>query len=182
MVSPIRPSTPGATAGPTFEQPFEMMVACHERLGRTLALLQRLREHLGPHGADEQARQAASDVMRYFDRAAPQHHQDEELHVFPPLLQQGEADTVEVVRQLQQDHQRMETLWAAARAVLQAIADGQRHQLGPDDEEMLDAFAVLYGEHLRAEELIVYPRSRALLDAQAIAGMGREMSKRRGNP
>ena len=182
MPSPIRPSALGAAPGPTFDQPFEMMEACHERLERTLVLLQRLREHLATHGADEQARQAARDVMRYFDRAAPQHHQDEELHVFPPLLRQGEPATVEVIRQLQHDHERMEALWTAVRAVLQSIADGQCNQLEPGDAQTLDAFAALYREHLCAEEEIAYPRSRALLDAQAIAAMGQEMSRRRGNP
>ena len=65
----------------TFEQPYEMMEACHERVHRMLALLERLREHLPLHGADAQAQQAARDIMRYFDQAAPQHHTDEELQL-----------------------------------------------------------------------------------------------------
>ena len=51
-----------------------------------LALLDKLRSHMRASGADEEARQAARDVMRYFDKAAPQHHRDEELHVFPMLV------------------------------------------------------------------------------------------------
>ena len=42
-----------------FEQPFAMLEACHERVQRTLGLLQRLRDHVRAQGADEQARQAA---------------------------------------------------------------------------------------------------------------------------
>ena len=40
--------TPSLSVAPaaTFEQPFEMLVACHERVIRTLDLLQRLRAHL----------------------------------------------------------------------------------------------------------------------------------------
>ncbi|RYF75253.1 MAG: hemerythrin domain-containing protein, partial [Comamonadaceae bacterium] len=75
---------PGFNApGVGFEQPFAMLEACHERVQRTLALLGRLRGHVQAHGADEPARQAARDVLRYFDIAAPLHHEDEELHVFP---------------------------------------------------------------------------------------------------
>ena len=54
-----------------FDQPFEMLEACHERVERSLGLLLRLAEHLVSHGADEQARDAARDVLRYFDLAAP---------------------------------------------------------------------------------------------------------------
>lgn len=75
-----------------FEQPFAMLEACHERVQRTLALLQRLRAHVLEHGADVPAQQAARDVLRYFDIAAPLHHEDEELHVFPLLLAQGSPD------------------------------------------------------------------------------------------
>ena len=63
-------------AGVGFEQPFEMLTACHERVHRMLRLLGKLREHLATRGHDEQAAQAARDVMRYFDQAAPLHHED----------------------------------------------------------------------------------------------------------
>ena len=87
MTSPIQlHRTPSAG----FDQPFEMLSACHERVQRSLALLQRLQDHLASHGADPQARDAARDVMRYFDIAAPAHHEDEERHVLPVLRAQGE--------------------------------------------------------------------------------------------
>ncbi len=106
MNQPIRLSSLTAAPAAGFEQPFEMLEACHERVQRMLALLGRLREHLASHGADEQARQAARDVMRYFDQAAPEHHRDEELHVFPPLLAQNDPKVAAVVVRLQQDQDR----------------------------------------------------------------------------
>lgn len=72
-----------------FEQPFAMLEACHERVERTLTLLSRLRSYLREQAVDDAARQAARDVLRYFDIAAPLHHEDEELHVFPLLLERG---------------------------------------------------------------------------------------------
>lgn len=65
-------------ANATFEDPQAMLEACHDRVQRMCTLLERLTEHAGLHGADTQARQAATDVMRYFDLAGPHHHQDEE--------------------------------------------------------------------------------------------------------
>lgn len=180
MSQPVRMSSliSGPAAG--FEQPFEMLQACHERVQRMLALLQRLREHLPGHGADADARQAARDVMRYFDQAAPQHHRDEELHVFPPLRAQGDPTTLVLVGRLQQDHLQMESRWAAARSVLGALADGELAAFAPAHEATLDAFTGLYADHITAEEQLAYPAAEALLDAQGLAAMGAEMSRRRG--
>ncbi len=87
-----RVSLPGMRSpGAGFDQPFEMLDACHDRVRRSLDLLRRLRDYLRGHGhgCDDSARQAARDVLRYFDIAAPLHHEDEEMHVFPPLLDNG---------------------------------------------------------------------------------------------
>ncbi|MFC5497044.1 hemerythrin domain-containing protein [Caenimonas terrae] len=168
-------SSPAAS----FEQPFDMLHACHERMQRMVALLQRLREHMRTHGADEQARDAARDVLRYFERAAPQHHQDEELHVFPPLLAKGDPATRELVGRLQQEHLQMEEHWVVARRVLDAVAAGRLHALAAADEAALDAFSGLYAGHIAAEEQVVYPAAVALLDAGAVQAMGKEMAQRR---
>jgi len=180
MTQPIRMSSLLPGPAPGFEQPFEMLEACHERVHRMLDLLERLREHLAEQGADRSARDAARDVMRYFDQAAPHHHRDEELHVFPPLLARGDADTAALVRRLQHDHVQMEAAWQAARQVLAAIEDGRLAALESADAAALDAFAGLYDGHIEAEEAIAYPAAAALLDQPAQAAMGAEMMRRRG--
>ena len=182
MTQPIRLSSLTGAPAAGFEQPFEMLEACHERVHRMLALLGRLREHLHGHGADEQARQAARDVMRYFDQAAPEHHRDEERHVFPPLLAQNDPATVAVVVRLQQDHLQMESRWAAARIVLSSLAAGELQALAPHEEAVLDAFASLYAGHIEAEEQIAYPTAAALLPGEALQEMSRDMMQRRGLP
>lgn len=180
-VTPIRITPPGAVASsPTFEQPFEMLAACHERVARMLRLLDTLRTHVAAHGVDEQAQQAARDVMRYFDQAAPAHHRDEELHVFPPLVARGDAAVQTLVARLRQDHLDMEARWPSARAVLAAAADGVLSRLEPLHEAALEAFASLYGPHIAAEDSAAYPAALALLDADALAAMGQEMMQRRG--
>src|ERR1700748_365943 len=90
-------TAPGTPLGPSFEEPFEMLHACHQRMERMLALLRKLRSHMRASGADEEVRQAARDVMRYFDKAAPQHHRDEELHVFPTLVGLQDVDLIRLV-------------------------------------------------------------------------------------
>jgi hemerythrin-like domain-containing protein len=178
MSQPIRLASLTAKPAAGFEQPFEMLEACHERVQRMLTLLARLREHARTHGADTQAQQAARDVMRYFDQAAPQHHRDEELHVFPPLLARGQPQQVALVQRLQQDHLAMASRWADARAVLARVQQGE--PIAAADEPVLDAFVALHGDHLRAEEALVYPAARSALDDQALAAMSEDMMRRRG--
>lgn len=169
---------PSPAAG--FDQPFAMLDACHERIQRTLELLRRLRVHLAAQGADQQARQAARDVLRYFDVAAPQHHLDEERHVLPALQTSGDAALRELAARLHADHRRMEAGWSEARTVLQALADGSLAALDPAQDEVLQTFAGLYTGHLQAEERIGFPAAAARLDPAALEAMSRDMRQRRG--
>lgn len=180
MNQPIRLASLSAVPAAGYEAPFEMLDACHERVHRMLRLLERLREHVAAHGADDQARQAARDVMRYFDQAAPQHHLDEERHVFPPLLAAADPAVVAVVRRLQQDHLRMEAGWAQARVVLADMAEGTLKGFNDAQHTLLAGFAALYGDHIEAEEQVAYPAARERLDATALAAMAQDMMHRRG--
>lgn len=166
-----------------FEAPFEMLASCHERVERMLKLQARLQQHLLDKGCDEPARQAARDVMRYFDIAAPLHHQDEELHVFPPLLAGPDADVRERVARLIQDHRQMEVDWAEARRVLLAIADSPASgwtSLTVGQTDALTQFAALYRRHLDEEDGVAYPAAQCVLSPAAVQAMSEDMMQRRG--
>ena len=167
-----------ATPGAGFDAPFEMLSACHERVERSLRLLERLAVHIVAHGADTQARDAAADVMRYFDLAAPHHHEDEERHVLPLLRAQGQAALAE---RLHADHEAMAAAWAALRPTLDALRDGDAHAaLTASAQQGWRDFAALYRAHAHTEDSIAFPAAQALLDEAAQRAMGREMAQRRG--
>ncbi len=180
-MSASRVSLPGVRSpGAGFDEPFAMLDACHERVRRSLDLLARLRAYLQDSGCDDSARQAARDVLRYFDIAAPLHHEDEELHVFPAVLAGGDAALAALVRQLQRDHLLMAQHWALARGALQALAEGSSSAFTPAQEDALELFAQSYADHLRHEDQAVYPAAQALLDVPAVQAMGQDMAARRG--
>jgi hemerythrin-like domain-containing protein len=156
-----------------FDEPFAMLHACHERVERSLVLIERLTAHVAQHGADAQAQDAARDVMRYFDLAAPQHHEDEERHVLPVLRSQGQAALAD---RLAADHVAMTAAWQALRPWLTAL------QQGDSSATMHDAsrFAALYREHIVLEESSAFTRTQSALDEAAQRAMGREMAQRRG--
>ena len=186
----VRPTTrpvslPGHSAPLAgLEAPFEMLAACHERVERMLALQARLQAHLQDKGCDAPARQAARDVMRYFDLAAPLHHQDEELHVFPPLQAGPDAGLRALVERLLQDHRQMEAAWVPARRTLQTVADSPDSAgpapLAPEAAQALQRFAALYRRHLDDEDGLAYPAAQAALAPAAVQAMSLDMMQRRG--
>jgi len=177
-------SLPGLRSpGVGFEAPFDMLEACHERVERMLDLLTRLRAHVDTNGCDAQAAAAAVDVMRYFDLAAPLHHQDEELHVFPTVLKMQSDRLDLLVCRLRQEHLAMEKLWGQARQALARVADSEGQNKTPfsdADQASMDAFVAIYKDHIRAEEDLVYPEARRALDADQLSAMSRDMVRRRG--
>lgn len=163
-----------------FEQPYEMLEACHERVQRSLDLLGRLVAYVDEKGHDAQTRSAAVDVLRYFDIAAPLHHADEEVHVFPLLLAQDDDVLCAAVRQLQSDHLRMGALWSTVRQTLLRWREPDCTEK-PDDttREAIRRFRAMYDDHLATEEGMVFPAARARMNDIALGDMSRQMQKRR---
>jgi hemerythrin-like domain-containing protein len=175
-------SLPGHNApGVGFEVPFEMLDACHERVERMLRLLGKIRDHVKAHGPDPQARDAARDVMRYFDQAGPHHHEDEERHVFPPLLAQRDPAVVAVVIRLKQDHREMAVMWSRVRAALTALVEASEGWPGfsAEDQQRFEAYDALYRRHLLDENSVVYPVARSIIRGKALQAMGVDMMARR---
>jgi hemerythrin-like domain-containing protein len=181
MFVPSEPGQQGAAA--SWEQPFDMLRACHGRVHRMLALLGKLQAHVVVHGVDAQATQAAQDVMRCFDLAAPLHHQDEELHIFPAAHRSGDPRAIAAVIRLGVEHQTMEADWMQLRAELQTLlAEIAPTPLPPawQTDQLVQTFCARYAEHIRIEEQIVYPCVERILTPHDAQTMGREMAARRG--
>ena len=181
MFVPSEPGQQGAAV--SWEQPFDMLRACHGRVHRMLALLGKLQAHVVVHGVDAQATQAAQDVMRYFDLAAPLHHQDEELHIFPAAHRSGDPRAIAAVIRLGVEHQTMEADWRHLRAELQALLVQDAPQHVPpawQTDQLVQSFCTRYEEHIRIEEHIVYPCVERILTPHDALTMGGEMAARRG--
>jgi len=175
-------SLPGhSTPAVGTEAPLEMLAACHQRVHRQCATLQRLVPHLGTHGSDADARAAASAVMRYFDTSARDHHADEEVDLFPALIESmAGSDAVclrELTQGLTQDHRELERRWAALRAVLAQVAAGANVQLAEAD---VQAFVSAYAKHIEREEAELLPMAQRLLGDGELDRIGEAMRLRRG--
>lgn len=169
---------PSPAAG--FDQPLDMLDGCHERLRRSLALLERLSAHLSAHGADPQAQEAARDVLRYFDLAAPHHHHDEELHLVPLL--QRDPSTHAWAQQVLSDHALLAQSWAAARPALAEVCQGvwPPEAKAASIQAQWAQWAQALKAHAAWEDAVVYPWVRTHLAASDAQAMGQEMAQRRG--
>lgn len=165
---------------PSFEEPIEMLSACHERMTAQLETLRRLAAWLPDKGADAQARQAAKGILRYFRSAAANHHQDEEVDVFPRLLERvGSGDRLQVERlvaSLLADHQELYAAWDRLSQSLVQIESGGEADLS---EQQADYFALQYRNHIECEEAMLFPFLRRYFSPEDLAEIGTRMSARR---
>lgn len=167
-----------------FDDPLAMLLGCHRRIEKQLATLSRLREHLAARGVDAEASLAAQAVLDYFVRAAPNHHHDEEIDLFP-LIEARITDPGEAVRfrafrdTLLKDHRELEAAWARIRKPLEGIAEGLvRHLPEPD----VRAFVQAYAHHIVTEESALQEFFNRWLAENDRERLGRSMAARRGLP
>jgi pyridoxamine 5'-phosphate oxidase len=166
---------------PGFDQPIAVLKHCHGRIRKQLSTLERLLSHLPEHGADEAARQAASAVLKYFEKAAHLHHDDEEQDLIPMLRAVAQGDDAATLQALApvilQDHQDMDALWQDLHEQLTAIAEGSASVLSTSS---VQRFSQRYSSHMEREESTMAPMALRLFSPEQMAQLGTAMQRRRG--
>jgi len=170
----------GAPA-PGFDEPLEMLYACHGRIQDQIATLEKLVPHLARAGCDDAAREAARAVLRYFDSAGAQHHQDEEQDLFPLLRryagERGRGDVLDALDELAHEHRSMDEVYARIRTRLDDVAEARSPRL---DIEQVAHFAWLYRRHIMREEALAFGFAAEALTPAERAELGARMAERRG--
>ncbi|MFC5511537.1 pyridoxamine 5'-phosphate oxidase [Massilia jejuensis] len=166
---------------PGFDQPIAVLKHCHGRIRKQLTTLERLLSHLPEHGADDAARQAAGAVLRYFEKAAHLHHDDEEQDLIPMLRAVAQGDDAATLQALApvilQDHQDMDALWQDLHEQLAAIADGSAATLSAS---AVQRFSQRYTSHMEREESTMAPMAMRLFSPAQMTQLGSAMARRRG--
>lgn len=173
-----RASIPAAHPPATIDG-FEVLDDCHRQTLGALDTLAALVARLRDQGVDDRARAMAAEVVKHFATTARLHHEDEERHVFPKLLASGDAQTVQTVQRLQQDHHWLAEDWRELSAHLEALAGGQSWWDPALLREGAEIFIALSRDHITLEESCIYPEARTRLKTAERREMGREMAARR---
>ncbi len=152
----------------------EMLHACHDKVRHFAQLTARLATHVAQHGADRQAQDAAQSVLRYFDLAAPLHHEDEEADLFPALRALGDRELNARIDALEAEHAELAAVWQTTRSWLTRIHAGEAE---PPPVEA-NHFAQAYPAHADREEQDIYPHANRL-PAPLLREIGTKMAQRR---
>jgi hemerythrin-like domain-containing protein len=164
-------------AAPAFDDPLEMLYACHDRICAQSDTLDRLVAHLLVQGNDEQAAQAARAILRYFDTAGQHHHQDEEQDLFPMLIDSGDTEAAGYVARLLEEHKILDAAWHDLRPQLIAIEQSKADAI---DADVAGHLIASYARHIKFENETMLPLASTLLNEEQVQQLGRNMAARRG--
>jgi len=157
------------------DRPLELLYACHEKVRRFTALAWKLAGHVAALGVDEQARDAASQILRYFEMSLPHHHADEELDVFPALRTLDDAAISGAITALEAEHLTLEALWQEVSPWLHRVAQGE---VAPAPA-CLAQFVADYAVHAEREEREVFCAIERL-PGPVVDAIAQRMRARRG--
>ena len=165
------------TDGP--RDPFQQLERSHRRLEERLDDLSRAAYDAKDTGrADAYQLDGVRDVLAFFGRAVKRHEDDEEKSLFPRLAHDDAARAA--IDRLVREHREHEAMHEALDRVVRVL-DGAPEDAAAIDEldRVSHALASAYRTHIEEEERSLFPRARAMLDANALDAIAREMDERR---
>lgn len=134
--------------------------ACHQQIQQHLSLLSDLQMLLETESDSAACRQKAEAIESFFSGTSRQHHAEEEKHVFPSLLASGNAELVQAILTLKQDHGWIEQNWLELAPMLRAIAQGEDWPDVAELKHYIEIFLTLCQDHITLEESLIYPAAK----------------------
>lgn len=175
----------GARPEHGFDEPLGLLSDCHRRIERFLDTLLRVVAECPGGTLDPRARTGLEAALKYFREAAPRHTADEESSLFPRMRAAGDPRAraaMEMIDRLEAEHDAAEILHAAVEELGRLWLDTGRLAATELNQfrELITELRAIYTAHIDAEDSGVIPLAAEVLDAAALAEVGREMAARRG--
>lgn len=158
----------------TWDEPIEMLYACHGKVKNFCRQLQILPDYIEQNGCNEAVKNDVKQILNYFNQSAPLHHDDEEKDFFPALIKQvptAQAD----VDLLEQQHVALHKNWDELSTQLVALLNGERENV---DRELIKRFVSGYDSHIAIEEPL-FELGREHLAESELQSIGKMMADRR---
>ena len=148
---------------------FKALDTCHRQIHEHLEQLTELLQRLETESDSKHCRQKAKTIEAFFSETARDHHAEEERNVFPNLLNSDNAELVQAVMTLKQDHGWIEQNWLELAPMLRAIAQGEDWVEISELKHYVEVYLTLCHDHIVLEESLIYPEAKALY-AKELAG------------
>jgi hemerythrin-like domain-containing protein len=152
---------------------FQRLDRTHKGALDMLTAFDQLLAQLDEHGLNAPAQHSAKTILDFFAGPGRQHHADEEHNVFPLLLAGGDAQLIQHVHRLQQDHGWIEEDWHELSPQIEAIASGYNWYDLAMLRAALPIFSELYHSHIALEESLIYPAAQRHQQALQSGGQAR---------
>ena len=163
-------------AAATHADGFIALDACHHKTVSMLHDLSDLLLDLEWKGSSPRMRRRAATIAEFFSTTVREHHEDEERHVFPRLVD-GSPKLVRVVLRLQEEHDLLEEAWLDIAPHVAAIAAGSPLYDVAALHDGVWALVAKYQDHIQLEEGILFPAAKARMSMAARRTMGRLMAR-----
>jgi hemerythrin-like domain-containing protein len=147
---------------------FKALDQCHQQIHEHLDQLSDLLGRLETYSDSAHCRQKAKTIEAFFSETARGHHAEEERNIFPNLLLSDNAELVQAVMTLKQDHGWIEQNWLELAPMLRAIAQGEDWVDMAELTHNVEVFLALCHDHIVLEETLIYPEAKSRL-AQEMA-------------
>lgn len=158
----------------TWDEPIEMLYACHARVKQFCRQLLLLPDYLEKNGLNQAVKNDVQQILNYFNQAAPLHHDDEEKDFFPALVQKV-PDVQGAIDELESQHESLHQNWNELRHQLEALLAGHIEMI---EIELIKRFVSAYDLHIAIEEPLFELGREHLMHAE-LSAMGKIMAQRR---
>lgn len=158
----------------SWEQPIEMLYACHNKVKHFCHQLSILPNYLAEYGCNQAVKNDVQQILTYFNQSAPLHHQDEEEDFFPALLKKVPQVRSEIAK-LAIQHILLHQTWEKLSVQLRELLANQRTDI---DAELINKFIASYEQHIAIEEPL-FELGKQYLSIEELTNMGKVMFARR---
>ncbi len=171
--------TPARPAQQTPEDAVDLLIGCHQRIRHFTAVATKLAHAQG--ATDDEIRQAAAGVYRYYSVSLPLHEADEEETVRPRLDRVADERVRHALLAMADQHQAIDELIERLSPLLRLLEQNPDSlaQVGGEMCSLTTALDEIFRAHLELEETVIFPAIREALPESARAEMLAEMQQRR---
>lgn len=181
-ISPQNTDSSGNKKNATFEAPLELLLSCHDKIKHFSSTLVELSIALEKEGWSSKLITTADQIRRYFNIASPEHHLDEEHHLFPAIIaldpkltQPGSIEILQLINRLIKEHVESDALWIK----LDAMLDEQSEDFNTL-KNLSQQFKSSMHEHASIENEQIFPYAETHIGDIELRKIGLEIARRRG--
>ena len=166
----------------SFAQPLSLLRSCHDKILHFSAALYELSVALEKEAWNASYITTADQIRRYFNIAGPEHHLDEEHHLFPAIMSLDptckDPQSLVMIKQINElikEHVESDQIWQQLDTLLaEQSTDFQQLQ------QLSLTFKNHMIEHAGIENNQIFPFAEKYISEAEFKKMGKAIAKRRG--